>query len=198
MVYYPDPDAIAVLCEHAKGSFRLLVGLHAAQVFDMLDLDAHAFDSVARCRSRGIIEACTVGLTRRASEADLLEGLHTARTVFAAGDIFAFRHGTLFNSDLFAAHAPVVSLTDRVVAEMSVMQSDVALLSPELDCESRNKQKQIRDVRYTRHAVRAVSRLLLSRFGTHVPSWDMFKHLYIPEARIGDAIDLVFAVEQSR
>ena len=203
VVYYPDPDAIAVLCEHAAGSsmrersFRLLVGLYAAQVFDMLDLDALAFDSVARCRSRGKINTCTVDMVRRASEAELLEGLCTARAVFSDGSTFAFRDGPLVVSDLFAAHAPDRALTDRVVAEMAVMCSDGFLLSPELGRESRHQRTATRDVRYTRDADWAVSRLLLSKFGDHVPSWDMFKHMYTPEARIGDAIDLVVAVEQS-
>ena len=202
VIYYPDPASIAVLCEHVtgsfrrKGSFRLLVGLYAAQVFDMLDLDAGAFDSIARCRSRGKIEACAVDLVHRASEADLLEGLCTARTVFTGGSTFAFRDCPVFVSDLFAAHASDGALTDRVVAEMSLMCWDAALLSPELGLVPR-KQAPTRDIRYTHRAARAAARLLLSRFGTHVPSWDMFKHMYTRDASVGDVVDLVAAVEQN-
>ena len=202
LVNYPDPDAIAVLCEHAAGtstrvrSFRHLVGLYAAQMFDMLDLDAHAFDSVTRCQSRRKINTCTVDMVRRAYESDLLEGLRTARAVFSDGSSFAFRYGPVYVSDLVAACAPDAALTDRVVVEMSVMCSDGFHLSPELGREPRRHRTTPRDVRYTSAADWAVSRLLLSKFGNHVPLWDMFKHLYISEARIGAAVDLITELEQ--
>ena len=201
LAYYTDPGSIAVLCEHVMGSpigkqsFRLLVGLYTAQAFDVLARPADPLNATARTQTRDMIGACAVVLARRASEADLLEGLHTARTVFA-GSTHTFRDGPLFVSELFAANAPDEALTDRATAEMSIMQSDVVRLSPELAREPR-KRAPTPDIRHTRHTVRAASRLLLSRFGTHVPSWDMFKHLYSPVASIGATVDLVAKLEQS-
>ena len=194
VVYHTDPTAVAVLCEHAKGSFQLLVGLHAAQQH----VTAHPVVTAAhsRFRFRDLVVPHVVDQVRDASEADLLEGLATARAVFTGGSTPTFRNGPLYISNLFAAHASDRPLTDRVVAEMSVWRTWG--LSPELALEPRERIST-RDVRCTRPPSRwAVARLLMSRFGTHVPSWDMFKHLHNPETRIGDIVDLVAAVEQSR
>ena len=192
-LYYTDPSAVAVLCEHAKGSFRLLVGLFAAQEHVMtLSVVAGMHD---RNRFRDQVFACVTDQCRSATEADLLEGLRAARSVFGEGSIHTFRHGPRYVSDIFAAHAPVESLTGHTAAEMSVQHS--WRLSPRLGHEPRRPRRaSIRGVTYTPPSNWVVSRLLLSMFGEHVPSWDMFKHLHTPDIRIGDLADLVVEVEQ--
>ena len=194
-LYYTDPAAVAVLCEHAKGSFRLLVGLHAAQEHVM------TFPVVAsqhdRWRFRDQVFSCVTDQCRSATETSLLEGLRTARTVFAGGSTHAFRDGPLYVSNLFAAHAPPEALTDRAAAEMSVQYT--WRLSPRLGRERRRPTPLAgRGVQYKPPSDWVVSRFLLSRFGEHVPSWDMFKHLYTRDASVGDLADLVAAVEQKR
>ena len=194
LVYFADPDAVDVLCEHATGSFRLLVGLYAAQehVMAYYLVVASQHD---RWRFRDQVLSCVVDRVCCASEADLLEGLCMARTVFPGGSTRTFRHGPQYVSDLFAEHAPLGSLTDRVAAEMSVRFT--RYLAPELGLTTRLNPRLRRS--FTSSLVdRFVSRFLLSRFGMHTPSWDMFKHLHTPETRVGDVVDLVAAVEQNR
>ena len=194
-LYYTNPAAVAVLCEHATGSFPLLVGLHAAQEHVMaLSVVASMPD---RYRFRDQVSASMTDQCRSATEADLLEGLRTARSVFSGGSTRTFRYGPLYVSDLFAAHAPVVSLTGHVAAEMSVQHTKY--LSPRLGRETRRPRPfEGHGVMYMPPAYWVVSRLLLSLFGEHAPSWDMFEHLHTPETRTGDLADLVAAVEQNR
>ena len=87
-----------------------------------------------------------------------------------------------------------MSLTDRVVAEMSVrfphrLLPAMAFETPE-SSSRRNYTRPMADL--------CVLRFLLPKFGFHVLSWDMFKHLHIPDASTADIVDLVTAVEQNR
>ena len=190
VIYCADPDAVDILCEHATGSFRLLVGLYAAQ--EHVTTYLAVGDDVDRDRFRDRVVPCVVDHVRSASEADLLEGLHTARIVFTGGSTRPYRPGPHYVSGLFAEHAPLGALTDRVAAEMSVRFTHC--LSPELGLETHRSPRR----RFTSPlADRFVSRFLLSRFGFHAPSWDMFKHMHIPEASTGDVVNMVAAVEQN-
>ena len=193
LVYFADPDAVDVMCEHAKMSFRLLIGLYAAQRHvknrrrTASHLDRHWFfcDRVQSCMASACGDALDV---------DLLEGLHTARTMFDGGSTFAFRNTPMFVSHLFAEHAREGALCDRVIAEMSV--SDTDLLSPELGFETRCSAPR-RGTTTTPLIYQYVSRFLLTRFGFHGPSWEMFKHVHTSDARIGDVVGLVLEVETS-
>ena len=192
LVHYPDPEAVDVLCETAAGSFRRLVGLYAAQrhVGNRRRTASHP-DRHWFCDR---VQSCVASACGDALDADLLEGLHTARTMFDGGSTFAFRNTPMFVSHRFAEHAREGALCDRVIAEMSV--SDTDLLSPELGFETRCSTPR-RGATTTPLIYQYVSRLLLSRFGFHAPSWEMFKHVHTSDARIGEIVDLVLKVETS-
>ena len=185
LVYFADPDAVDVMCEHAKMSFRLLIGLYAASTH----LPGRPVTSIAEARRRDWVRyqvsSCVVDQTRSATETDLLEGLDTARALFDAGRNRTFQNDLFAVSAFFAAYAPEESLTDRVVAEMSLSCTD--LLSP--------AKAHVHPS--SRRTDQLVSRFLLTKFGNHAPSWDMFKHLHVPDARIGDVAGLVLEVETS-
>ena len=84
-----------------------------------------------------------------------------------------------------------MSLTDRVVAEMALRFPHD--LSPGLGlCPRRSP-----DMPGLPFTDKFVLRYLLDRFGFHAPSWDMFKQIHTLDARIGDVVDLVAAVEQT-
>ena len=189
-VFYADSDAVDALCNHAKGSFCQLVALFAAA-----QEPASAYHVTAskhnRDRFRDRVVTSVVNQVRDATETDLLEGLGTARTVFTGGSLRPYRRGALYVSELFAEHAPLESLTDRVVAEMALRFPHE--LSPGLGLLPR-RSSNMPGLPFTD---RFVSRHLLSRFGFHGPSWTMFKHVHTPEATIGDVADLVAAVEQT-
>ena len=183
LVYSPDPSAVAVLCEHAAGSFRLLAGVCAArQYVRWYRPDQPQFYLLSRERE--------VYRIFDASEADLLEGLDTARAVAADGCIRHHQPSPHYISGLFAREAHHEALTDRVIAEMSVWNTRG--LSPMLGHETRRRNHR------TPLVDLYVSQFLLREFGEHAPSWEMLHQMYIPEARIGDVVDLVVAVEQSR
>ena len=184
LICFAKPTTVNVLCKHAKGSFRLLVGLYAALEHFMTETGSSRDHDWFRDR----VGPYVVDQVRNASESDLLDGLRTARTVFTGGRTRTFRDGPLYISCLFAAHAPHGSLTDPVAAEMSVRST--CGLSPQFGLETQTRQSVL--------TCAPVSRLLLSRFGTHAPSWDMFKHAHSPETRVGDVADLVTEVEQNR
>ena len=189
---FDDPDAVDALCVHATGSFPRLVGLYAAQQH-VATFSTATFVPNCRDRFRDQVFSCAVDQCRRATETDLLEGLHTARTVFTDAGARPQWHAPTYISGLFAEHAPLVSSTARVAAEMSVRFTH--RLSPELGLETRRAWK---GPRFPAHrADQVVSRLLLSKFGDHAPSWDMFKQIHTPDVRIGDVVDLVLAVETS-
>ena len=191
LVYYPDPDAVDALCEHATGSFCQLVALFAAAQEHRKPRLAVAAGPHERNRAFDRVLRCMVDHARTATETDLLEGMHTARTVFA-DTCRPYSTVPLRMSQLFAEYAPLGSLTDRVAAEMSVRFTHD--LSPALCHKTRRAWK---GPRFPAHrADQLVSRLLLSKFGEHVPSWDMFKQVHTPETRVGDVVDLVVAVEQ--
>ena len=189
-VFYADSDVVDALCNHAKGSFCQLVALFAAA-----QEPASAFrvttNKHSRDRFRDRVVTSVVNQVRDATEANLLEGLGTARTVFTGGILRPYRRGPLYVSELFAAHAPLVSLTDRVVAEMALRFPQE--LSPGLGLLPL-RSSNLPGLPFTD---RFVSRHLLDRFGFHGPSWDMFKQVHTPEATIGEIADLVAAVEQT-
>ena len=92
LIYHTDTDAVAALCAHATGSFRLLVGLGAVQEYASTCLVVAAEQD--RDRFIDLISPCVADQVRAASEADLLEGLATARTYVprrAAVHFVAFR-----------------------------------------------------------------------------------------------------------
>ena len=182
LVYFTDPAAVDVMCEHAKMSFRLLIGLYAASAH----LPGRPVTSIADARIhdwfRDQVSSCVVDQVRSATETDLLEGLDTARALFVTGRPRTFQNDLFAISDLFAEYALEEALTDRVVAEMSLSFTD--LLSPAMSSRRTSPSQ-------------CISRFLLSKFGNHVPSWDMFKHLHVPTARIGDVAGLVLEVETS-
>ena len=194
VVYAADSDMVDALCEHAEGSIRLLVGLYAAR--EQVTVWPHAVLSKNRQERERFLDqtgSCVFEHVRYATETDLLEGLDTARTVFSGGSTRPYYPAPVYVSDLFAAYAPVESLTDKVVAEMTVRFTH--LLSPDCAFESRETACASNDGRRTDQFV---SRFLLATFGVHGPSWDMFKHLHIPDASTGDIVALVTAVEQAR
>ena len=194
LVYYPDPDAVDALCEHAAGSFRLLVALFAAA---QEPAAAHRVTASKHDRDwfREQVVAYVVDQLRNATDVDLLEGLRTARTVSTGSSLRPYRTGPLYVSELFAEHALDVSLTDRVVAEMSLRFPD--LLFPELGMETRRASPQRRNTRPAVEVEGFVSRFLLSKFGMHAPSWDMFRHVHTPDATIAEIADMVAEIEQN-
>ena len=189
-VFYADSDAVDALCNHAKGSFCQLVALFAAAQEPSAAYRVTA-SKHNRDRFRDRIVTSVVNQVRDATEANLLTGLGTARTLFTGGSLRPYRTGPLYVSELFAEHAPLVSLTDRVVAEMALRFPHE--LSPGLGLLPRRSP----DMPGLPCTDRFVSRYLLDRFGFHGPSWTMFKQIHTPETRVGDVVDLVAAVEQT-
>ena len=181
LVYFADPDAVDVMCEHAKMSFRLLIGLYAASAH----LPGRPVTSIADARIhdwfRDQVSSCVVDQVRSATETDLLEGLDTARALFDAGRARTFQNDLFTISAFFAEYALEEALTDRVVAEMSLSFTD--LLSP--------GQAHVHPSSRRTCPSQYISRFLLSKFGKHAPSWDMFKQIHTPDVRIGDVVDLV-------
>ena len=187
-----DSDAVDALCEHAAGSFCQLVALFAAAQWEFRHLDVPSSNYLPRLRDR--IRPCLVEHVRNASEDDLVGGLRTSHIAFTEAITRPDNPYPAYVSTLFAEHAPPESLTDRVVAEMSVrfphrLLPAMAFETPE-SSSRRNYTHPMADL--------CVSRFLLSKLGNHVPSWNMFKHLHTPEATIGDLVDLVAVVEQRR
>ena len=80
--YHADPEAVDALCAHATGSFLLLVGLCAAREYASMYLVVD--DELHRDRFHDLVAPGVADQVRAASEADLLEGLHTARAVCTA------------------------------------------------------------------------------------------------------------------
>ena len=190
-VFYTDADVVDALCDHAKGSFCQLVALFAATQEPVATYRVTA-SKHNRDRFRDRVVTYVVNQVRDANEANLLTGLGTARTVFTGSCLRPYRTGPLYVSELFAEHAPLASLTDKVVAEMALRFPQE--LSPGLGLLPRRST----NLPGLPFADRFVSRYLLDSFGFHGPSWTMFKQVHTPEATIGDIVDLVAAVEQKR
>ena len=194
--HYADPGAVEVLCDHAAGSFPLLVALFAGSKHPK-ECPPSWSDRKNQLAPLELFDAQVKSLAgamfAHATEAGLLEGLRTARSGLPGGSPATL--GTV--SRWFAAHAPLEALTDRVTAEMSRWPMEG--LSPELGAGPSNSA--VKPLRYTDTVCDRISwlmsRYLYNRFGDHGPSWEMFKNLYDPSQTVVDIADIVAAVEHA-
>ena len=184
------PRTTRVLSEPATGSFQLRAALYAAQ--EHVTTHIAAADEYDRDRFVAGVVPCVTRQVRKASETDLLDGLGTAQALFTGGSSRPYHPAPVHGSTLFAEHAPRWSLTDGAVTEMSVRFTH--LLSPKSGLEAAESCPRRRESGAVTDQL--VPRLLLSKFGEHAPSWDMFKQIHTPETRVGDVVDMVVAVEQ--
>ena len=195
--HYADPDAVEALCNHAAGSFPSLVALFAASKHHKnrpLSFAAKRKQSPSQRRSLRLSDAQVKSLTdamfASATEPDLLEGLRTAHSGLPDGTPSML----VWVSRWFAADAPLEALTDRVVVEMA--WRPVGRFCPELGAGPLPAPRSRVDAAHNRTRVGwMMSRYLHNRFGTHDPSWEMFKKVYDPSQTIGDTADLVVTVQ---
>ena len=193
LTYRTDSEAVYDLCGCAAGSFRRLVGLYAAREhITAKQLESNLFNPAPSWLCDRI-DNRVIASVSSATAADLLEGLAVARTVFAGGTSRTFRAGPLYVSELFATYAPHKALTDKVVAGMSL--PDTEGLSQGWAFASRPNAYSPQETWHSQPVDVVVSKYLVSRFGFHDPPWNMFRHVHTPEATVREVADLVAAVE---
>ena len=187
--HYTDPGAVEALCNHAAGSFPLLVALFAGSKHHKTRLVAKIVKSPSLRRSLlhsdAKVRSLTDAMFASATEPALVEGLRTAHSGLPDGTPSML----VGVSRWFAGDAPLEALTDRVIAEMA--WRFVEPFCPELgagplpDPETRfDEDGRIR-------GYWLMSRYLYNRFGEHGPSWDVFRQVHRPSQTIGEAADTV-------
>ena len=191
--HYADPDVVEALCYHAAGSFPSLVALFAGSKHPKnrpLSWSDRKNQLAPLELFDAQVKSLTAAMLTSATEPDLLEGLRTAHSGLPGGTPSML----VWVSRWFAAKAPLEALTDRVVVEMA--WRPVEQFCPELGAGPLPAPRSRRDAAHNRTRVGwMMSRYLHTRFGTHDPSWEMFKKVYDPSQTIGDTADLVVTVQ---
>ena len=196
--HYADPDAVEALCDYAKGSFPSLVALFAASKHHKnrprsFGARTRLSPSLRRSlwHSDTQVKSLTDAMLKSATEPDLLEGLRTAHSGLPDGTPSML----VWVSRWFAAHAPLEALTDRVVVEMA--WRPVGRFCPELGAGPLPAPRSRVDAAHNRTRVGwMMSRYLHNRFGTHDPSWEMFKKVYDPSQTVVETADLVVTIQR--
>ena len=184
--HHTDPAAVQVLCDHAEGSFPLLAGVFAAQeqIADAGHYQRELRKAAVRFEQQ--VDSWLRGQFQNAADTDLLSVFCAARAVFSDEDPFP----SMRLSYWFIKSAPLATITDKVVAEMSVWDAE----DPSLQLWTARSPKNHKDPLHVGHWL--LSRYLYNRFGDDDASWFMFRELYDPKVLpIGALADIVAAVE---